>query len=145
MLSISIQKITSNHNNIQKESWSQQHDDLLELVHETENDGHRNSYMEKICLSNFPFGVKIMSTLWKTKSYIRCFTYTLGYISIRWVCQVCERGTSVKNSNEVHVCWFISNSNPAYSDGVCGTGQHEINKEGIRYQDMGGDVKRCLV
>jgi hypothetical protein len=77
----------------------------------------------------------------KDKSYIRCFTYTLGNISIRWVCQVCEGGTSVENSNEVQICWFISNSNPTYSDGICGTGEHEINKRGIKYQEVEVDVK----
>jgi hypothetical protein len=49
---ISIQKITSNRSNIQKESWSQQHGDLPELVHETEKEGHSNSCMKKFCLSD---------------------------------------------------------------------------------------------
>jgi hypothetical protein len=49
---ISIQKITSNRSNIQKESWSQQHGDLPELVHGTEKEGHSNSCMKNFCLSD---------------------------------------------------------------------------------------------
>lgn len=89
---ISIQKITSNRSNIQKESWSQQHGDLPELVHETEKEGHSNSYMKIsvfLTRDKFPFGEKILVNFMKDKIIYQMFylhsglhKYTLGLPSM---------------------------------------------------------------